>query len=211
MRNRKRIAVFASGFGSNLQALIDYSKSNDLNGDIALVLSDKEHARALDRARESGIKAVFIKPSEYDDRRRYDAKIIELLESEKIDLIVLAGYMLILSSEFVSKFRNKILNIHPALLPSFKGTHGIKDAFDYGVKVTGVTVHFVEEDLDSGPIIIQEPVEVEQDESVEELESRIHRVEHQIYPLAVRYFCEDRLRIDGRKVRILSKENMNGE
>jgi len=211
MHKRKRITVFASGFGSNLQAIIDYSKSNDLNGDIALVLSNKKDARALDRARENGIKAVFINPSEYNDRRQYDARIIELLESEEIDLIVLAGYMLILSDEFVSKFRNKILNIHPALLPSFKGTHGIRDAFDYGVKVTGVTVHFVEEDLDSGPIIIQKPVDIEEDDSMEKLESRIHRIEHQVYPLAVKYFCEDRLKIEGRKVRILRKENINGE
>jgi phosphoribosylglycinamide formyltransferase 1 len=211
MHKRKRITVFASGFGSNLQAIIDYGKSNDLNGDIALVLSNKKDARALDRARENGIKAVFINPSEYNDRRQYDARIIELLESEEIDLIVLAGYMLILSDEFVSKFRNKILNIHPALLPSFKGTHGIRDAFDYGVKVTGVTVHFLEEDLDSGPIIIQKPVDIEEDDSMEKLESRIHRIEHHIYPLAVKYFCEDRLKIEGRKVRILRKENINGE
>jgi len=203
---KKRIAVFASGFGSNLQALIDYIKGNDLNGDIVLVFSNNKDAYALNRARKNKIKAVFMDSSGYNTRKQYDTKIIELLEDEKIDLVVLAGYMFLLSHEFVHKFKNKILNIHPALLPSFKGTHGIKDAYEYGVKVTGVTVHFVDEGLDSGPIIIQQSVDIDQNESVEELEEKIHRIEHKIYPLAVKYFCEDRLKIDGKKVKILNKK-----
>jgi phosphoribosylglycinamide formyltransferase-1 len=202
----KRIAVFASGFGSNLQALIDYNKSNDLNGNIVLVFSNNKDAYALSRAKKNKIKAVFMDLSRYSTREQYDMKIIELMEEEKIDLIVLAGYMLLLSQKFVRKFKNKILNIHPALLPSFKGTHGIKDAFQYGVKVTGVTVHFVDEDLDSGPIILQQAVDIDQNESVEELEEKIHRVEHKIYPLAVKYFCEGRLKIEGKKVKILNKK-----
>ncbi len=203
---KKRIAVFASGFGSNLQALIDYIKGNGLNGDIVLVFSNNKDAYALNRARKNKIKAVFMDSSGYNTRKQYDTKIIELLEDEKIDLVVLAGYMFLLSHEFVRKFKNKILNIHPALLPSFKGTHGIKDAYEYGVKVTGVTVHFVDEGLDSGPIIIQQSVDIDQNESVEELEEKIHRVEHKIYPLAVKYFCEDRLKIDGKKVKIINKK-----
>ena len=203
---KKRIAVFASGFGSNLQALIDYIKGNGLNGDIVLVFSNNKDAYALNRARKNKIKAVFMDPSGYNTRKQYDTKIIELLEDEKIDLVVLAGYMFLLSHEFVHKFKNKILNIHPALLPSFKGTHGIKDAYEYGVKVTGVTVHFVDEGLDSGPIIIQQSVDIDQNESVEELEEKIHRIEHKIYPLAVKYFCEDRLKIDGKKVKISNKK-----
>jgi phosphoribosylglycinamide formyltransferase-1 len=146
-------------------------------------------------------------PSEYSTREEYDSKIIELLEKEKVDLVVLAGYMFVLSPEFVSRFKNRILNIHPSLLPSFKGAHGIKDAFDYGVKVTGVTVHFADEGLDSGPIILQKALDIDQDESLEGLEEKIHKIEHKIYPLAVRYFCEDRLKIEGRKVRILDKNN----
>ena len=203
---KKRIAVFASGFGSNLQALIDYIKGNGLNGDIVLVFSNNKDAYALNRARKNKIKAVFMDSSGYNTRKQYDTKIIELLEDEKIDLVVLAGYMFLLSQEFVRKFKNKILNIHPALLPSFKGTHGIKDAYEYGVKVTGVTVHFVDEGLDSGPIILQQSVDIDQNESVEELEEKIHRIEHKIYPLAVKYFCEDRLKIDGKKVKILNKK-----
>ena len=204
----KRIAVFASGFGSNLQAIIDYNKDHGLNGEIALVFSNNKDAFALERAKESKIKSVFLDPSDYVTREEFDKKIIELLEEEKIDLVVLAGYMFLVSPILVRKFKNRILNIHPALLPSFKGTHGIKDAYEYGVKATGVTVHFVDEGLDSGPIIIQRAVDISQDESMEELEEKIHRVEHEIYPLAVKYFCEDRLKIEGRKVKILNKNDI---
>ncbi|HEY4662717.1 MAG TPA: phosphoribosylglycinamide formyltransferase [Candidatus Humimicrobiaceae bacterium] len=204
----KRIAVFASGFGSNLQAIIDYNKDHGLNGEIALVFSNNKDAFALERAKESKIKSVFLDPSDYVTREEFDKKIIELLEEEKIDLVVLAGYMFLVSPILVRNFKNRILNIHPALLPSFKGTHGIKDAYGYGVKVTGVTVHFVDEGLDSGPIIIQRAVDISQDESMEELEEKIHRVEHEIYPLAVKYFCEDRLKIEGRKVKILNKNDI---
>ena len=204
----KRIAVFASGFGSNLQAIIDYNKNHGLNGEIALVFSNNKDAFALERAKESKIKSVFLDPSDYVTREEFDKKIIELLEEEKIDLVVLAGYMFLVSPILVRNFKNRILNIHPALLPSFKGTHGIKDAYEYGVKATGVTVHFVDEGLDSGPIIIQRAVDIGQDESMEELEEKIHRVEHEIYPLAVKYFCEDRLKIEGRKVKILNKNDI---
>lgn len=203
---KKRIAVFASGFGSNLQALIGYNNKHGLNGDIVLVFSNNKDAFALERAKKNKIKAVFMDPARYSSREQYDSEIIEMLEEEKIDLIVLAGYMFLLSQEFIHRFKNKILNIHPALLPSFKGTHGIKDAYRYGVKVTGVTVHFVDEGLDSGPIILQEAVDIDPDDSVEELEEKIHKVEHKIYPEAVKYFCEDRLEIDGRRVKILNKK-----
>lgn len=203
---KKRIAVFASGFGSNLQALIDYNNKHGLNGDIVLVFSNNKDAFALERAKKNKIKAVFMDPARYSSREQYDSEIIEMLEEEKIDLVVLAGYMFLLSQEFVHRFKNKILNIHPALLPSFKGTHGIKDAYRYGVKVTGVTVHFVDGGLDSGPIILQEAVDIDPDDSVEELEEKIHKVEHKIYPEAVKYFCEDRFEIDGRRVKILNKK-----
>ncbi|MBC8387751.1 MAG: phosphoribosylglycinamide formyltransferase [Actinobacteria bacterium] len=203
---KKRIAVFASGFGSNLQALIDYNNKHGLNGDIVLVFSNNKDAFALERAKKNKIKAVFMDPARYSSREQYDSEIIEMLEEEKVDLVVLAGYMFLLSQEFVDRFKNKILNIHPALLPSFKGTHGIKDAYRYGVKVTGVTVHFVDEGLDSGQIILQEAVDIDPDDSVEELEEKIHKVEHKIYPEAVKYFCEDRLEIDERRVKILNKK-----
>ncbi len=203
---KKRIAVFASGFGSNLQALIDYSKNQSLNGDIVLVFSNNKDAYALERAQKSKIKTVFMDPSRHSSRKQYDLKIIELLEQEKIDLVVLAGYMFLLGTEFIRSFCGKILNIHPALLPAFKGTHGIRDAYQYGVKVTGVTVHFVDEHLDSGPIILQEAVDIDPGDSMEKLEEKIHKVEHKIYPRAVKYFCQERLIIEGRKVKILNKK-----
>jgi phosphoribosylglycinamide formyltransferase-1 len=196
----KRIAVLASGYGSNLQALIDFSKNVDLSGEIVLVFSDKSSAFALKRAQNHGIKAVFLDPAQFKTRGEFDEKIAGILEEEKIDLVVLAGYMLLIGQNIVKKFKNRIINIHPALLPSFKGTHGIKDAFDYGVKVTGVTVHFVDEGLDSGPIIMQQAVDVCEDDSAETLEEKIHEVEHKLYPLAVKYFCSGRLKIKGRKV-----------
>jgi len=198
----KRIAVFASGFGSNLQALIDFSKNDDLNGEIVLVFSNKSSAYALQRARDNGIKAVFLDPVQFKTRGELDERIAGILEEEKIDLVVLAGYMMLIGQNIVKKFKNRIINIHPALLPSFKGTHGIKDAFDYGVKVTGVTVHFVDEGLDSGPIILQQAVEVSESDTAEVLEEKIHTAEHKLYPLAVKYFCADRIKIIGRKVLI---------
>jgi len=198
----KRIAVFASGFGSNLQALIDFSKNDDLGGEIVLVISNKSSAFALQRARDNGIKAVFLDPAQFKTRGEFDEQVAGILEEEKIDLVVLAGYMLLIGQNILAKFRNSIINIHPALLPAFKGIHGIKDAFDYGVKVTGVTVHFVDEGLDSGPIIMQQAVEISDDDSAETLEEKIHAVEHKLYPLAVKYFCTGRLKITGRKVHI---------
>jgi len=201
---KKKIAVFASGFGSNLQAIIDYIARGSLNGEIALVFSNNKDAHALERAKKHKIQTVCTNPKDFASRKEFDLKIAEILKSEKIDLIVLAGYMLLLSPELVAIFKNKIMNIHPALLPSFKGNHGIKDAYEYGVKVTGVTVHFVDKDLDRGPIILQEPVFIDNDDSVESLEEKIHRVEHKIYPKAVEYFCDDRLEIVGRKVKLVS-------
>ncbi len=197
-----RIAVFASGFGSNLQALIDFSKNDDLNGEIVLVFSNKSSAYALQRARNHGIKDIFLDPGQFCSRREYDEQVLSILKKEKIDLVVLAGYMLLIGPNILEKFKNRIINIHPALLPAFKGSHGIKDAFDFGVKVTGVTVHFVDECLDSGPIILQQAVEISEDDSCATLEEKIHGAEHRIYPLAVKYFCAGMLKIEGRKVTI---------
>lgn len=205
MAERIRIAVFASGFGSNLQALIDFNKKDDMGGDIVLVFSNKSNAHALGRARKNNIKAVFLDPGKFNTRDDYDSEIFKLLKSERIGLIVLAGYMYLLTPFLAGKFQGRILNIHPALLPSFKGTHGIQEAFDHGVKITGVTVHFVDEKLDHGPIVAQEAINISQDHSVQELEEEIHKIEHRIYPMAVKYFCNGELLIKGRKVFIKSK------
>lgn len=206
MADKKRIAILASGFGSNLQAIIDQAQNLDINGEIVLVFSNNENAYALERAKKYGIKSASFNPGQFESRQDYDKELLALLKNEKIDLIVMAGYMLLVGQEIIREFSNRIINVHPALLPSFKGIHGIKDAFDYGVKVTGVTVHFVEEELDAGPVISQEALNITEDDTIQTLEEKIHKIEHKIYPLAVKYFCNGRLAINGRKVEILKGE-----
>ncbi len=198
------IAVFVSGNGTNLQALIDAEAKDGLaGGKIALVVSDKPEAYALERARKAGIKTAVIESGGVATREEYDQEVIGELKRGKIDLLVLAGFMRILSGPFVDEYEGRIMNIHPALLPSFKGTHGIRDAFEYGAKVTGVTVHFVDKGLDSGPVILQSCVRVEESDTMETLEEKIHKEEHKLYPEAVRLFAQNRLKLEGRKVRVL--------
>jgi phosphoribosylglycinamide formyltransferase 1 len=206
MTDKKRIAVLASGFGSNFQAIIDQQQELKINGEIVLVFSNNENAYVLERAKKHGIKTVSFGPGQFESRQQYDKKLLKLLKNEKIDLIVMAGYLLLVGKEMIEEFPDRIINVHPALLPSFKGIHGIKDAFDYGVKITGVTVHLVEEELDAGPIISQEAVIITENDTIETLEEKIHKTEHKIYPLAIKYFCDDRLIINGRKVEILKGE-----
>lgn len=200
---RKKIAVFASGNGTNLQALIDYNEKEDLSADIALVFSNNADAFALKRAKKHKIKAVHMDPGEFASREEFEKEILKILKQDKIDLIVLAGYMFLLTPLLVNEYKNRILNIHPALLPSFKGTHGIKDAFEYGVKISGVTVHFVDEELDHGQIIMQAPVYIDSKDTIKSFEQKIHEVEHKIYPLAVKLFCMGQIKIKGRKVEII--------
>lgn len=198
------IAVFASGEGTNLQALIDSGERKELGkGKITLVVSDKPGAFALKRAEGKGIKTFVLEVRLFPSREEYDREIIKKLKEEKIDLIVLAGFMRLLSPFFVDEYEGRILNIHPALLPSFKGTHAIKDALLHGVKVTGVTVHFVNKELDDGPIMLQEEVGIKETDTEESLEERIHKVEHKLYPEAVKLFTEGKIKIEGRKVKIL--------
>ena len=190
------IGVLISGGGTNLQAIIDETKSGGINGTVKLVISNKENAYGLERARLSKIKAVY----ETDED-----KIIELLKENNIDLIVLAGYLKIITPKFVDEFRNKIINIHPSLIPSFcgKGYYGEKvhqGVIDYGAKVTGATVHFVDEGADTGAIIMQETVNVEQDDGAKSLAKRVLEVEHRILKESIRLFCENKLSIQGRRV-----------
>ena len=190
------IGILISGGGTNLQAIIDETKSGGINGTVKLVISNKENAYGLERARLSKIKAVY----ETDED-----KIIELLKENNIDLIVLAGYLKIITPKFVDEFRNKIINIHPSLIPSFcgKGYYGEKvhqGVIDYGAKVTGATVHFVDEGADTGAIIMQETVNVEQDDDAKSLAKRVLEVEHRILKESIRLFCENKLSIQGRRV-----------
>lgn len=196
------IAVFCSGKGTNLQAIIDAVKKGEIKAGLSLVISDNKDAYALVRAKNAGIETFFIDPSRFKTRDEFDREVIKHLERKKIDLVCLAGFMRIISPCLVQRYKNRILNIHPALLPSFKGTEGIKDALEYGVKITGPTVHFVDEKMDHGPIILQAAVEVKDDDTEETLAERIHQQEHIIYPKAVKLFAEGRLKIEGRKVKI---------
>jgi len=198
----KSIAVFASGRGTNFSAIFQEIKKKRLKACLRLLVCDNPKAKVLQRAQKVGVRIALINPKDFLSRKDFESRIIQELENDKIDLIVLAGFMRLLSAEFVRRYRGRILNIHPSLLPSFKGTQGIKDAYDYGVKVTGVTVHLVDEKLDHGPIILQEAVRIEEEDTLASLERKIHRVEHRIYPEAIRLFLEGRLRLDGRKVRI---------
>jgi phosphoribosylglycinamide formyltransferase 1 len=196
----KRIAVFASGNGSNLEALIGSLRPLEINGKISLVFSDNRDAVALKRAKRHGLDCVSFSPKDFSSREEYGRELLKLVEEKEIDFVILAGYMLLLSPEFIRSFKNRVINIHPSLLPSFKGLHGIKDAYEYGVKVTGVSIHFVDEGLDSGPIILQRALDIRESMSLADLEKTIHEIEHEIYPLAVKYLCDGRLLIKGRKV-----------
>lgn len=197
-----RVAVLASGSGTNLQAIIDAAESGELPATIAAVFSDKDDAYALERAKKHAIEAVHINPNDFASRLDYDDQLVVQLKAREIDLVVLAGYMLIVGPQIVRAFPGRIMNIHPALLPSFPGLHGVRDAIEYGVKITGVTVHFVDEGLDTGSIILQGAVLVEEDDDEQSLHQRIHEIEYRLYPEAIKLFAEGRLEMDGRRVRI---------
>jgi phosphoribosylglycinamide formyltransferase-1 len=198
------IAVLVSGRGSNLQAIIDNIETGCLKAKISVVISDIDNAYALIRAKKHGIQAVFINPKNFATKELYEKELLSLLKQKEAGLVLLAGYMRVVGDTLLSAFRNRILNIHPALLPSFPGLKAQKQAFDYGVKVAGCTVHFVDEKLDGGPIILQRCVEVKEDDTEETLAARILEQEHTIYPEAVKLFVEDRLRVEGHKVKIIN-------
>jgi phosphoribosylglycinamide formyltransferase-1 len=194
------IGVLASGRGTNLQAIIEAIEDGKIEGEIKIVMSDHPKACALKRAQQYLIDTRYVDFKEFKNREDYDKEIIKTLKEKKIDLVVLAGYMRILSPYFIKTYKNKIMNIHPALLPSFPGLHAQKQAIEDGVKVSGCTVHFVDEGVDSGPIILQKAVEVSDDDTEESLAEKILKEEHQIYPRAIQLFSENRLMIKGRRV-----------
>lgn len=194
------IAIFASGRGTNFQAIAEAIRKKTLKANIKLLICDNPGAFVLKRAKSLSVKALLINPRDYLSNKDFEVRITRELKAQKIDLLVLAGFMRILSPDFVREFKNRILNIHPALLPSFKGAYAIRDAFDYGVKLAGVTVHLVDEKIDHGPIILQEALRVCAKDTLKSLEKRIHQLEHKIYPQAIKLFLSGKLRIRGRKV-----------
>ncbi len=201
----KQIAVLASGQGTNLEAILEAVERGEIAGQVVLVISDRPEAPALVRAAKRQINNLYFNPKEYGSREEYDQALIDELEKVQVDLVVLAGYMRLLTSKFISAFPLKIINIHPSLLPAFPGLDGVEQASDYGVKVTGCTVHFVDDGLDSGPVILQEAVPVIQHETVQTLHQRIHAAEHRLYPTAVDLFCRGKLKVEGRRCLIIDE------
>ena len=198
-----RIVVLASGSGTNLQAILNQLHGGEEGIDVVGVGSDKPGARALERARQAGVEAAVFPTEEYEDRAARDRVLGDWIEGRGADLVVLAGYMQLLSPEFVGRFRNRVINVHPALLPSFPGIDALQQAIDHGSKITGVTVHFVDEGVDSGPIILQRPVPIPPSRDWDEAEKAIHATEHALLPETIRLIAAGRVRIDEANPRVV--------
>ncbi|WP_314663713.1 phosphoribosylglycinamide formyltransferase [uncultured Selenomonas sp.] len=202
MREEK-LGILCSGRGSNLASIIEAVERGEIPAEIAVVIADKRDAYALERARAKGIPAVAVVYRDFEERADFERTMLDELHAHGVTLVILAGFMRILSPVFVHAYTGRILNIHPALLPSFPGAHAHRDALAYGVKVSGCTVHFVDEGMDSGPIILQASVPVMEDDTEETLAARVLEQEHRIFPEAIKLYVEYRLRTDGRRVHIL--------
>ncbi len=200
---RIRVGVLASGRGSDFQSLVDARDRGELDVDLAVLVCNVPGAPVLERAKRAGVPSVVVDHRPFGkDRDAFEREVVLILREKRVDLVVLAGFMRLVSSYFVGEFPNRIINIHPALLPSFPGTHGQRDALAHGVKVSGCTIHFVDTSVDGGPIILQKAVPVLDDDTEETLAARILEQEHVFLPLAVRLFAEGRLQVEGRRVRI---------
>ncbi|PKQ15304.1 MAG: phosphoribosylglycinamide formyltransferase [Actinobacteria bacterium HGW-Actinobacteria-7] len=199
-RGPLRLGVLISGSGSNLQAIIDAIEGGTLDAVVAVVISSRSDAFGLERARNHGIEAVWVDREMFDDAAGYNAALRDELQAHSVDYVVMAGYMRLLGKAVLDAYPLRVLNLHPALLPSFPGAHGIADAFAYGVKVTGITVHFADEVFDRGPIIAQRAVEIAETDTIESLEAKIHDAEHQLYPAVIQLIAQERVKVDGRVV-----------
>ena len=195
----ERIAVLVSGSGTNLQALLDHPVCGPR---IVLVLSDRPDVKALERGASHGVESAVLEPKDFEDRQTFDRAVVDLLRDRGIDVVVSAGYMRLLGPAVLEAYGGRWLNVHPSLLPAFPGTSGVADALTYGVRVTGVTVFFVDEGMDTGPVVMQEAIEVNEDDDWDSLEARVHEVEHRLLPAATAALVEGRIRVDGRRVTI---------
>ncbi len=195
-----RLGVLASGRGSNLQAIIDAVEGKKINAEIAVVISDKEQSKALERAKRHQLTGIFLDPEQFSSKEEYDEQIEGILKEHGAELVILAGYMRIVTSRLIHAYKTKMINIHPSLLPSFPGLRSQKKALEWGGKISGCTVHIVEETVDQGPIVIQAAVPIQSDDTEDSLASRILEQEHRILPQAIQYFAEGRLDIVGRRV-----------
>jgi phosphoribosylglycinamide formyltransferase-1 len=197
-----RLGVLASGRGSNLQAILDAIAAGRCPARVAVVISDRKDAAALERARRAAVPAVHVDPRAHPDRRAFDAAVAAALDGHRVELVCLAGFMRVLTPEFVRRYRGRVLNVHPALLPAFPGLHAQRQALEHGVKVAGATVHLVDEGVDTGPILLQAAVPVLEDDTEEALAARILGEEHRLYPEAIRLVAEGRVEVTGRRARI---------
>ncbi len=204
--NRVKLGILISGSGSNLQSIIDNIEAGTLSAEIKIVISNVGDAYGLTRAKKHGLKTEVIRHENFTSREAFDARLVEVLKENDVELVVLAGFMRVITSTFLQAFPNRIMNIHPALLPSFPGVHVWQKAIDYGVKFSGCTVHFVDQGTDTGPIIIQSVVPVLDDDDADTLAARILRQEHKIYPRAIQLYAEGRLEIQGRIVKVHPKD-----
>ncbi|MFV0421509.1 phosphoribosylglycinamide formyltransferase [Oleidesulfovibrio sp.] len=201
-----QLAVLASGNGSNLQAVLDRIADGALDAEVRLVASNKEDAFALERARKAGVPVWARSHTAFADRESFDTALVEAIRQAGADTIVLAGYMRLLTPVFLNAFPRRVINIHPALLPSFPGVRGVADAVNYGVRIAGCTVHFVDEIMDHGPVIIQAAIPMTAADSLDAVLERVHAVEHRIYPQALQWLAEGRLKLEGRVVHLASSD-----
>lgn len=201
-KKKLKVGVLVSGRGSNLQAIIDAIERGEVPAEISVVVSNVPGALALDRAAKHNIRSIVVDSKAFENKDEYEAQIIKAMEDTGADLVCLAGYMRILSPEFIERFKGRIMNIHPALLPAFPGLHVQKKALEYGVKYSGATVHFVDEGTDTGPVILQAVVPVLDDDTEESLSARILEQEHKIYPQAIKLFAEGKLKLEGRRIKV---------
>lgn len=207
MVSKTVLGVLVSGRGSNLQSILEAIETGSVPAEVGVVISDKPEAKALDRAKNYGIPAVCLERKKFASKQEFEAAIIAELQKYKVELVVLAGFMRILSGEVINAFSGRIMNIHPALLPSFTGLDAQQQAIEYGVKVSGCTVHFVDEGMDTGPIILQEAVPVLEDDTADTLAARILQVEHKLYPQAIALYCQGKLQRENRKVKIVKGDD----
>jgi len=208
MADLLKLGVLISGSGSNLQSIINHIENGSLKAVIKIVISNTPDAFGIERAKKHGIEVKILNHQDFKNRDAFDTEMIRVLREAEVDLVVLAGFMRLLTPAFLQSFPQKVINIHPALLPSFPGIHVQKKALDYGVKFSGCTVHFVDEGVDTGPIIIQAVVPIQDDDTEEILAARILKEEHRIYPQAIQFFSEGRIDITGRKVRIKTAKSI---
>ncbi len=197
-----RLGVLVSGRGSNLQAIIDTIEAGNLDAEVKVVITDKSEAYALERAKNHNIPGVYVNPMQYTNKAEYEKAVVQILAEDRVELVVLAGYMRLVGSVLLEAYPSRIMNIHPALLPAFPGAHGQRDAVSYGVRFSGCTVHFVDKGMDTGPIILQAVVPVMQDDDEDTLAARIIKEEHKIYSQAIQLYAEGRLKVEGRRVMI---------